>query len=132
MGYWIVRSDTVYIQGRYMPTPVTNGLSVMKEIAIGGPFLQGPDGTKNILRISALTATWNGGGIIPGFPDKWSNENPNIEIVTDGSGEIMQSSRAGKQLHVVHVKLPYSIDLLIRSRIGTTGVDPQDLLFNTK
>jgi hypothetical protein len=173
--YWIVRSDTVYIQGRYMPTPVTNGLSVMKEIAIGGPFLQGPDGTKNVLRISALTATWNGGGIIPGFPDKWSNKNPNIEIVTDGSGEIMQSSRAGKQLHVVHVKLPYSIDLqinrwneagegeyinmkltmsaqpnqdghcgnfngnpgddtrpLIRSRIGTTGVDPQDLLFNTK
>ncbi|CAK0868682.1 unnamed protein product [Prorocentrum cordatum] len=57
--YWTVKSTTVWIQGRYMPTPVTNGLSVMKEVAIGGPFLESKDGTKNILRISSLSATFN-------------------------------------------------------------------------
>merc|ERR1712087_1045271 len=58
--YWIVKSSEVWIQGRYLPTPVTNGLSVMREIAIGGPFLNGEDGSKNILIISALSATFNG------------------------------------------------------------------------
>jgi len=154
---------------------VTNGLSVMKEIAIGGPFLKSKDGTENILRISSLSASWNGGAILTGFPDEWTNSDPKIAVVTDGQGEIMQDSRAGKQLHVVHVKLPLGVELqinrwnepgegdyintkvtmsvqpnqdghcgnfngdpsddtrpLIRSRIGTTGVSPENLLFNIK
>jgi len=173
--YWIVRSTTVSIQGRYMPTAVTNGLAVTKEIAIGGPFLQSKDGKENILRITALNAFFNGVPIIPNFPDTWTNADPKIEIVTDSSGEVMQSSRQGKAMHVVHVKLPLFVSLdinrwnepgegdyintkitmsaqpqqdghcgnfngnpaddtrpLIRSRIGTTGVDPADLLFRTK
>jgi len=111
--YWIVRSTTVWIQGRYLPTPVTNGLSVMKEIAIGGPFLEGQDGKQNVLRISALRATFNDIPIIPGFPDAWENQDPMIKIVADGSGQVMQSSRHGKQLHVVHVDLPLNVHLEI-------------------
>jgi hypothetical protein len=173
--YWVVKSKTVWMQGRYLPTPVTNGLAVMKEIAIGGPFLKSKDGTDNILRITALTATWNGGMIIPGFPDAWSNDDPEVKIETDSNGEVMQAGRAGKPMHVVHVSLPLGVRLqinrwnepgegdyintqitmspqpnqdghcgnfngdagddtrpAIRSRIGTTGVDPADLLFNTK
>jgi len=173
--YWLVRSNTVWIQARYAPTPVTNGLSVVKEVAVGGPFLQSSDGTKNILRITALQATFNGQQIIPAFPDQWTNTDPNIEVVTDSSGEILQQGRQGKTMHVVHVKLPNFVELqlnrwnepgegdylnvkitmpvqpqqdghcgnfngdpnddtrpLIRARIGTTGVDPQFLLFRTK
>jgi hypothetical protein len=170
-----VKSDTVFMQGRYLPTPVTNGLAVMKEVAIGGLFLEGKGGKKNVLRISALRATWNDTPILGGFPDQWSSEDPAIQINTDSSGVLMQSSRAGKNMHVVHVKLPLNIELqinrwnepgegdyinmqvrmsaqpnqdghcgnfngnpaddtrpMIRSRIGTTGVDPADLLFHTK
>ncbi|CAK0812229.1 unnamed protein product [Prorocentrum cordatum] len=111
--YWIVKSTTVSMQGRYMPTPVTNGLSVMKEIAIGGPFLEGKDGTKNILRISSLRATFNDIPIISGFPDAWENQDPMIKVVTDGSGQVMQSSRTGKDMRVVHVDLPLNIHLEI-------------------
>jgi hypothetical protein len=111
--YWTVKSTTVWIQGRYMPTPVTNGLSVMKEVAIGGPFLDGKDGKKNVLRISSLTATFNDVPIISGFPDAWENSDPMIKVVTDGSGQVMQSSRYGKQLHVVHVDLPLGVHLEI-------------------
>merc|ERR1712060_372102 len=107
------RSDTVYIQGRYMPTPVTNGLAVMQEIAIGGPFLESEDGTENVLRISALRATFNDVPIIAGFPDAWENEDPPIKVVTDGSGQVMQSSCHGKDMHVVHVDLPLNIHLEI-------------------
>jgi hypothetical protein len=173
--YWMVKSMTVWIQGRYLPTPITNGLSVVKEVAIGGPFLQSADGSKNILRISALTATWNGAPIIPGFPDQWTNEDPAVEVTTDASGEILQQGRQGKDMHVVHVRLPLGVRMqinrwnepgegdylnveismsvqpgqdghcgnfngdpnddtrpLIRARIGTTGVAPENLLFKTK
>ncbi|CAK0796521.1 unnamed protein product [Prorocentrum cordatum] len=107
--YWIVRSDTVWMQGRYAPTAVTNGLSVMKEIAIGGPFLQSEDGTENVLRISALAASWNGAVILAGFPDTFTNQDPPVQAVTDSSGQILQSNRAGKPMHVVHVRLPLFI-----------------------
>jgi len=109
--YWIFKSSEVWIQGRYKPTPVTNGLSVMKEIAIGGPFLNGEGGSKNILRISALGATLNGVAISLGFPGAWQNENPMIKITADGNGQEMQASRAGKPLHVVHVDLPLFVHL---------------------
>ncbi|CAK0831974.1 unnamed protein product [Prorocentrum cordatum] len=111
--YWVVKSSTVWIQGRYLPTPVTNGLSVLKEVAIGGPFLEGKNGEKNLLRISALSATFNGVPIIPSFPDAWENRDPMVKVVTDGNGQVMQSSRAGKQLHVVHVDLPLNVHLEI-------------------
>jgi len=173
--YWMVKSTTVWIQGRYLPTPMTNGLSVVKEVAIGGPFLQSADGSKNILRISALRATFNGAPIIPGFPDQFTNQDPAVEVTTDGSGEILQQGRQGKEMHVVHVRLPLGVHLqinrwneagegeylnveiimsvqpaqdghcgnfngnpaddtraLIRARIGTTGVAPENLLFNVK
>merc|ERR1712190_459900 len=39
--YWIVKSSTVFIQGAYKPTHATSGLAVMKQIAFGGPFMQG-------------------------------------------------------------------------------------------
>merc|ERR1712228_379617 len=158
---------TVQIQGRYLPTPVTNGLAVNKEIIIGGPFLQ-----DHKLRISALGASYDGTPIITGFPDSWENANPSIKVTTDSSGELLQQGRAGKAMHVVHVSLPLGVELqinrwneagegdyintkitmskqpmqdghcgnfngdpnddtrpMIRSRIGTTGVSPQNLLF---
>ncbi|CAK0811753.1 unnamed protein product, partial [Prorocentrum cordatum] len=138
------------------------------------------DGSDNILRISAVTATWNGKAIIQDFPDAWKNEDPRVEISTDEDGEILQPAREGQnQLHVVHVKLPLNIEVqinrwneptegdyinaqitmspqpgqdghcgnfngdpqdfgdddtrpLIRARVGTAGVDLEDLLFKTK
>merc|ERR1712051_415550 len=57
--YWIVKSDTVWIQARYFPTPITHGLSVTKEIIISGPFINNAK-----LRIGARTATWNGQPIL--------------------------------------------------------------------
>ncbi|CAK0899803.1 unnamed protein product [Prorocentrum cordatum] len=173
--YWLVKSQTVWIQARYLPTPVTNGLSVVKEVAVGGPFLDSADGRKNILRISALKASFNGQPIIPDFPDRWQSGDPMIQVVTDSSGETLQPGRGGKEMHVVHVKLPGRVSLqinrwnepgegdyinvqittpkqpgqdghcgnfngnpaddtrpLIRSRIGTTGVDAANLLFEVK
>jgi len=173
--YWLVRSTTVWIQARYAPTPVTNGLSVVKEVAIGGPFLRSSTGEENVLRVSSLAASFNGQPIIPGFPDQFDSQDPAIQVVTDSNGEVLQEGRQGKDMHVVHVTLPLGVSMqinrwnepgegdyinirlemsaqpeqdghcgnfngdpsddtrpMIRSRIGTTGVDPAELLFNVK
>jgi len=167
--YWIVKSSTVHIQGRYMPTPITNGLSVTKEIAIGGPFLNG-----HKIRISAHAASIDGAPILTNFPSEFNGPD-GIRAVYNSQGGYLQQGRAGKQLHVVHLSLPNSVSLqinrwdepgegdylnikitmpaqpgqdghcgnfngnpaddvrtLVRQRVGTTGVDPAELLFNTK
>jgi hypothetical protein len=111
--YWLVKSQTVWIQARYKPTPITHGLSVTKEVAVGGPFLDSANGKGNVLRISALKATFNGQPIVPDFPDRWQNEDPMIQVVTDSTGETLQQGRQGKEMHVVHVKLPGFVSLQV-------------------
>merc|ERR1719188_1151751 len=66
--YWIVKSTTVHIQGLYRPTHATSGLSVMKQIAFGGPFMQG-----HKLIVGATTASWDGQLILAGFPSNFRN-----------------------------------------------------------
>mmetsp|Transcript_87115 Transcript_87115/g.186786 ORF Transcript_87115/g.186786 Transcript_87115/m.186786 type:complete len:468 (+) Transcript_87115:107-1510(+) len=103
--YWLVKSKTVWIQSRYKPTPITHGLGVTKEIAISGPFLK-----NNILVISALSATWEGMPILTQFPSTFNMPNL-VDIRFNGIGDIVQKGRGGKDLHVVHVKLPHGINL---------------------
>jgi hypothetical protein len=106
--YWIVKSSTVSIQARYLPTAITNGLSVVKEVAIGGPFLEG-----HILRISALGASWDVQPILISFPDEWSNQKPPVHIAYNDQGLVLQKGRADKPLHVVHVELPLGVRMQI-------------------
>jgi hypothetical protein len=107
--YWIVKDTAVFIQGRYQPTPITHGLSVVKEIAIGGPFLQDSGGSPHTLRISARTATFDGQPILAGFPDSFSNADPQISLELDDKGELLQKGRQGKKMRVVHATLPDGI-----------------------
>jgi len=168
--YWIVKSDTVWIQARYLPTPITHGLSVTKEIIISGPFIN-----MQKLRINARTASWNGQPILTEFGSTFTDPMSGVSATLNSQGELLQQGREGKPLRVVHVEMPNSVSLqinrwteayegdyinikitmpsqpnqdghcgnfngnpeddrrlLIRSRVGTTGVDPSVLLFNTK
>merc|ERR1711913_187436 len=77
--YWVVKSATVSIQARYKPTHITSGLSVTKEIAFGGAFMKG-----HVLRVSSMTATYDGQSIISGFPSSFSNEIVQIQYNSMG------------------------------------------------
>jgi hypothetical protein len=61
--YLPLLSDSVKIQGRYMLLPITNGLAVTKEIAVGGSFLRSSE-----LIVTPTEAKWNGQAILGGFP----------------------------------------------------------------
>lgn len=105
--YWIVKSSSVKIQGRYLATSRTNGLAVTKELAIGGPFLQG-----HTLIIGATSALWDNQPILTTFPSEFHLPGL-VDIRYDPYGEVMQDDRVGKPLHVVHAALPGGVQLQI-------------------
>jgi len=168
--YWIVKSDTVWIQARYLPTQITHGLSVTKELIISGPFIN-----NRKLRIDARNAYWDGQPILTGFPDQFIDQQMGVRAILNDQGELLQQGREGKPLRVVHIDMPNRVSLqinrwteayegdyinikitmpaqpnqdghcgnfngnpeddrrlAIRSRVGSTGVDPSVLLFNHK
>lgn len=106
--YWIVKSATVLIQGQYKPTHATSGLSVLKQIAFGGPFLKG-----HKLIIGTTSASFDGQPILAGFPATWSNPQFGVQAQYDGNGATMQDGRAGKPLHIVHLTLPNQVTVQI-------------------
>jgi len=106
--YWIVKSDTVWIQGLYQPTHATSGLSVLKSIAFGGQFLKQ---NKLVIGATAGEATWNGQPILTTFPSNFHNEF--VTAAYDSNGATMQDGRQGKQLHVIHLTLPLNVNVQI-------------------
>merc|ERR1711997_929616 len=91
-----------------MPTPITHGLSVTKEIAVSGSFIN-----DHKLRISAQTASWDGRPILAGFPSTFNNADPLVDLRYDDQGMLLQSGREGKALHVVHATLPGGVSLQV-------------------
>jgi len=104
--YWLVKSATVQIQGKYKPTHATSGLSVMKEIAIGGPFIQGSK-----IIVGAVSATYNGNPILTSFPSAFNQAG--ISAKYDSIGGTLQNGRQGKAMHVVHLSLPGGVNVQI-------------------
>jgi len=97
--YWIVKSDSLWIQGRYVPTDFTNGLAVTKTIAIGGPVLKG-----NKLIIAPTYTTWNNARVLTGFPSTF--ERPHLlHMAYDNVGALVDEAQDASQKHIVHVKI---------------------------
>jgi len=97
--YYIVKSDIVSIQGRYLPTKFTNGLAVTKMVAIGGSLLKG-----NKLIIGPLTATWNGAPILTGFPSHFDQPGM-VHVDFDNIGNLVDPSLDVSKKKILHVKL---------------------------
>jgi len=107
--YWIVKSDPIKIQGKYLPTRMTHGLAVTKEIAVSGPFIK-----NHKLIIAARSATFDGAQILMQFPSQWSNADAGITASYDNQGALVQEKgKQGKPLHVVHLTLPMGVSMQI-------------------
>jgi hypothetical protein len=111
--YWIVKSSTVLIQGKYGALPMTNGLAVTKAVAIGGPFIHGHRLIIGSLDMGAGFATFNGRAILPGFPASFKSGDGLVNIQYDSTGATMQKSRIGKALRVVHIDLPLGVTIQV-------------------
>merc|ERR1712066_287868 len=106
--FWIVKSATVMVQGKYSPTHATNGLAVTKQIAVGGSFLKG-----HHLIVGEEHATWDGQPILTTFPSQFHDTEGLVSIVYNNVGQLLQPGREGKSLHVLHVTLPGQVTMQI-------------------
>merc|ERR1712241_1154214 len=97
--YWIVKSPQLWIQARYLPTKMTNGLAVMKILAIGGPMLK-----EGKLLITPTATTWNGAAVLTGFPSEYAVPGM-LEMKYDSTGALLQKGRNGLAKHIVHTKI---------------------------
>merc|ERR1719343_1009795 len=111
--YWIVKSQTVFIQGSYGALPMTNGLGVVKAIAIGGPFLKGHKLLIRTLDLGPNMCTYDGHPVLTGFPSTFKSNDGLVDIQYNGQGGIIQYGRGGKAMHVLHITLPLGITLQI-------------------
>lgn len=106
--FWIVKSDTLKVQGKYRPTHATNGLAVTKQIALGGSLLKG-----HHLIIGEEHATWDGMPILATFPSTFKDPEGLVNIDYNDQGELLQAGREGKLLHVLHITLPGRVTLQV-------------------
>merc|ERR1719343_501026 len=106
--FWIVKSATVIVQGKYSPTHATNGLAVTKQVAVGGSFLKG-----HHLIVGEEHATWDGQQILTTFPSQFRDAEGLVSIVYNNVGQLLQPGREGKSLHVLHVTLPGGVTMQI-------------------
>lgn len=109
--YWLVKSDTVWIQGKYEPTPMTNGLAVTKMIAVGGPFLKGHKLLINALENTLFFSGAAAQPILTTFPSSFHNDV--IDIQYNAQGKILQKGRDGKPLHILHITLPMGVKIQV-------------------
>jgi hypothetical protein len=111
--YWIVKSQTVFIQGAYGALPMTNGLGVTKAIAIGGPFLKGHKLVVRTLDVGASMVTYDGQPVVMAFPSNFKSKDGLVNIQYNTAGGIIQYGRSGKQKHVLHITLPLGVSLQV-------------------
>jgi len=107
--YWVVKSDSVLMQGRFAPTPYTGNLAATKEIAIGGPFMRnqvfivGPmDGGK---------ITFNGQEVLTQFPS--SMDLNGVGTATyDGNGVLVDPAIT-EPIHRVYLQLQLGVRVTV-------------------
>jgi len=109
--FWVVKSPTVFIQGRYLATPFTNGLSATHQIAVGGPFLNGHKIVVGPMENGQITM--DGQPILQGFPSTLNDESTGAVLSYNSEGKLVDNAQGHLEKHIVHMELPLGVHLQI-------------------
>jgi len=109
--FWIVKKDSlVKIQGRYLATPFTNGLSATHQIAVGGDFMQGHTVVVGPMENGQITV--DGQPVMQGFPSTYSI--PGVATLSyNGMGTLVDDAQSHLEKHIVHMDLPLGVHLQV-------------------
>lgn len=103
---WIVKTQSISIQGRYLATPFTNGLSAAHQIAIGGAFMGGK--TFVVGPMEGGTITCSNVPILSGFPSEGACGG--ATVAHNSLGEVVDKDFVNKNMqlekHIVHFSFP--------------------------
>jgi len=112
--YWVVKSDMVWIQARYLATPFTNGLSATHQIAVGGDFLSGHKIVVGPMENGQITL--DGNPILTTFPSQYSDPTcggSGITLSYNGEGKLVDNAQGHLERHIVHMDLPLGVHLQV-------------------
>jgi hypothetical protein len=107
--FWLVKSDTVHIQGRFEGTRYTEGLAATNQIAVGGPFLHGHKIEVGTLDSGVLTV--DGQPVLSTFPSSYSGQGFTLRY--NGLGEVPDVVPEGNEKRIVHMVLPLGVHVRV-------------------
>merc|ERR1719291_1602643 len=109
--FWIVKSSSVHIQGRYMGTRYTHGLSATNKIAVGGPFLHGHKIEVGTLESGELTV--DGNAVLSSFPSSFTLPHGLGTISYSAQGRLVDRATARWPKRAVHMSLNTGVQITV-------------------
>merc|ERR1719210_822733 len=106
--FWIVKSSRIQIQGQFMGTKYTHGLSATYKIAVGGPFLNG-----QVIEVGTMEAgppTVNGVPVLQNIGSTYSL-GARSTLTYNAEGELPDKAASVFPKNVVHMDLPSSVKI---------------------
>jgi hypothetical protein len=107
--FFLVKSSTTVIQGRFEGTRYTEGLAATNQIAVGGPFLHGH--TIEVGTLDSGILTVDGQKVITGFPGSYSGAG--FSVTYDSNGALPDVIPEGNEKRVVHMHLPLEVKVTV-------------------
>jgi len=107
--FWLVKSTTVHIQGRFEGTKYTEGLAATNQIVVGGPFLNGHKIEVGTRDSGVLTV--DGQPVCGGFPSSYTGAG--FSLTYDDQGEVPDVVPEGNEKRIVHMSLPLGVKVSV-------------------
>merc|ERR1712039_1089001 len=107
--FYLVKSSTVIIQGRFEGTKYTEGLAATNQIVVGGAFMHGHKIEVGTLDSGILTV--DGQKVIATFPSTYHGAG--FTVTYDGQGEVPDVVPEGNEKRVVHMDLPLDVRVTV-------------------
>jgi len=107
--FWIVKSATVYVQGRFEGTEYTEGLAATNRIVVGGPFLHGNKIEVGTRDSGVLTV--NGHPVCSAFPSSYKADT--FTLTYDDQGNVADVVPEGNEKRIVHIDLPNGVHISV-------------------
>lgn len=108
--FWIVKSDQVHIQGRYLGTPWTHGLAATNKLVVSGPFLKGH--TIVVSTMDSGIMTVDGVAVLSTVGSSY--DIPNVARLTySSSGEVVDPTQTEFEKRIVRMDLPLGITISV-------------------
>jgi hypothetical protein len=99
--YWVVQSDLLSVQGRFLATPFTNGLAATHQIVVGGPIMENHKFTIGPMDNGQITC--DDQPILQTSPSTFSCGPAFLEYNSEAS--LVDEEQGDLEKHVVHVSL---------------------------
>jgi len=107
--FYIVKSSTVVIQGRFEGTKYTEGLAATNRIVVGGPFLHGHKIEVGTRESGVLTV--DGEPVLTGFPSQYVGLGFTLKY--NDQGEVPDVVPEGNEKRIVHMDLPLGVRVVV-------------------